>query len=38
MLSTEEMMLLNCDVGEETLENPLNFKEIKQVNPKENQP
>ena len=34
-LSAEEMMLLNCGVGED-LENPLDFKEI-QVHPKGNQ-
>ena len=35
-LSTEELMLLNCDVGEDSWES-LDCKEIKQVNPKENQ-
>ena len=35
MLSTEEMMLLIVD---KTLENPLDSKEIKPVNPKGNQP
>ena len=35
-LSTEELMLLHC--GEEkTLESPLDYKEIKPVNPKGNQ-
>ena len=33
-LSAEELMLLNCDVGE----SPLDCKEIKQVNSKGNQP
>ena len=33
-LSTEELMLLNC----RALESPLDWKEIKQVNPKGNQP
>ena len=36
-LSTEELMLLNCGV-EKTLESPLDCKEIKEVNPKGNQP
>ena len=36
MLSAEELMLLNCGVGE-ILENPLDSKEIKAVNPKGNQ-
>ena len=36
-LSTEELMLLNCGVGEKTLESPLDCKEIKSVNPKGNQ-
>ena len=35
-LSAEELMLLNCGVGE-TLESPLDFKEIKPVHPKGNQ-
>ena len=30
------LMLLNCGVG--TLESPLDYKEIKPVNPKGNQP
>ena len=29
-LSTEELMLLNCGVGEKTLESPLDNKEISQ--------
>ena len=37
-LSTEELMLLNCGVGEKTLESPLDYKEIKLVHPKGNQP
>ena len=32
-LNAEELMLLNCGV-EKTLEIPLDFKEIKPVNPK----
>ena len=35
-LSTEELMLLNCGIGEETLESPLDSKDIKPVNPKGN--
>ena len=31
-------MLLNCGVGEDSLESPLDCKEIKPVNPKGNQP
>ena len=41
MLSTKELMLSNCGAGEdswETLESPLDCKEIKPVNPKGNQP
>ena len=30
-LSTKELMLLNCGVGEETLESPLDCKEIQPV-------
>ena len=30
-------MLLNCGVGEETLESPWDYKEIQPVNPKGNQ-
>ena len=37
MLSTKELMLLNC-LLEKTLESLLDCKEIKLVNPKENQP
>ena len=33
-LSAEELMLLNCDVGEDSLR----IKEIKPVNPKGDQP
>ena len=33
-LSTEELMLLNCGVGEKTLESPLDCKEIQPVHPK----
>ena len=35
-LSSEELMLLNCGVGE-TLASPLDFKEIQPVHPKGNQ-
>ena len=35
-LSTKELMLLNC-AGEDS-EIPLDFKEVKPVSPKENQP
>ena len=37
-LSTDELILLNCGVGEDNLESPLNIKEIKPVNPKGNNP
>ena len=36
-LSGEELILSNCGAGE-TLESPLDSKEIKLVNPKGNQP
>ena len=36
MLSAEELMLLNCGVGE-TLESPLDCKEIQPVHPKGDQ-
>ena len=36
-LSAEELMLLNCGAGE-TLESPLDCKEIKPVYPQGNQP
>ena len=36
-LSAEELMLLNFGAGED-FERPLDHKEIKPVNPKENQP
>ena len=36
-LKTEELMLLNCDVGEKTLESPVDCKEIQPVHPKGNQ-
>jgi len=36
-LSAKELMFLKCGV-EKTLESPLESKEIKPVNPKENQP
>ena len=35
-LSTKELMLLNCGVGE-TLESPLDYKEIQPVHPKGDQ-
>ena len=35
-LSTKELMLSNCGVGKD-FESPLDYKEIKQVNPKRNQ-
>ena len=35
-LIAEELMLLNCGIGE-TLESPLDCKEIQPVNPKGNQ-
>ena len=38
-LNAEELMLFNCDVGEDSfLRVPWNCKETKPVNPKENQP
>ena len=36
MLSTEELMLLNCGVGEDS-ESPLDCKEIQPVHPKGDQ-
>ena len=36
-VSTKELMLSNCGAGEDS-ESPLDCKEIKPVNPKENQP
>ena len=36
-LSAEELMLLNCGVGEDSFESPLEFKEIQPVNPKGNE-
>ena len=36
-LSIKELMLLNCELLEKTLESPLDSKEIKPVNPKRNQ-
>ena len=36
-LSTKELMLSNCGVGKD-FESPLDYMEIKQVNPKRNQP
>ena len=37
MLSPKGSMLLNCEAGED-LESPLDYKKIKQVNPKGIQP
>ena len=37
MLSAEELMLSNCGVGEDSLENPLDFKEVQLVHPKGDQ-
>ena len=37
-LSTEELMLLNCGVGEDSFESPLYCKDIKPVNLKEINP
>ena len=37
MLSTEELMLLNCGVLEKILESPLDCEEIKPVHPKGDQ-
>ena len=36
-LSTEELMLLNCEASEKTLESPLDCKEIQLVHPKGSQ-
>ena len=36
-LSAKELMLLNCGVGKETLESPLDCKEIQPVHPKGDQ-
>ena len=36
--SVKELMLSNCGAGEDSLESPLDSKEIKPVNPKGNQP
>ena len=36
-LSTEELMLLNCGVGEDSFESPLDCKEIQAVHSKGNQ-
>ena len=35
---TLELMLLNCGAGENSMESPLDYKEIKPVNPEGNQP
>ena len=37
MMSAEELLLLNCGAGEDSLDS-LESKEIKSVNPKGNQP
>ena len=37
LLSAEELMLLNCDVGEDSWE-PLDSKEVKPINPNGDQP
>ena len=36
-LNTKEFMLLNCGVGEDSFESPLDFKEIQPVNSEGNQ-
>ena len=36
-LSAEELMLLNCGAGEDSLSSPLDYKEIQPVHPKGNQ-
>ena len=36
-LSTKELMFLNCGVGEDSFESPLDCKEIQPVHPKGNQ-
>ena len=36
-LSAKELMLLNCGLGEKTLESPLDCKEIQPVHPKGDQ-
>ena len=36
-LSTEELMLLNCGIGEDSWKSPLDCKEIQPVHPKGNQ-
>ena len=36
-LSTEELMFLNCGVGEDSFESPLDCKEIQPVNSEGNQ-
>ena len=37
-LNAKELMLLNCGVGEDSIQSPLDCKEIQPVNPKINQP
>ena len=37
-LSAEELMLLNCGVGEDSFESPLDYKEIQPVHSKGDQP
>ena len=36
-LSAEELMLLNCGVGEDSFESPLEYSEINPVHPEANQ-
>ena len=37
-LNAKQLMLLNCGVGEDSIQSPLDCKEIQPVNPKINQP
>ena len=37
-LNAKQLMLLNCGVGEDFIQSPLDCKEIQPVNPKINQP
>ena len=36
-LNAKELMLLNCGVGEDSIQSPLDCKEIQPVNPKRDQ-
>ena len=36
--NTSELVLLNCGAGEDSMESPMDYKEIKPVNPEGNQP